>query len=214
MKTVRNPSPPANEPRRQSIHLPGHDFALAGVYFVTLVIQDRMCLFGDVVGVKMRLNAAGEMVQRLWQALPDRFPGVGVDAFIVMPNHIHGIISISQAVGAPLVGARKAAPQANGNGNIGRRAATRAAPTQDSGHSLDDVVEAYKLLTTANYRDGARARGWPLPSAELWQQGFYQHLVRNEGTLSKVRQYVHDNPAWWEFDRENPVLAPQPPEDG
>ncbi len=180
---------------------------------MTLVIQDQVCLFGDVAGEEMRLNDAGEMVQRLWQSLPSRFPGVGVDAFIVMPNHIHGIISVTQPVGAPLVGARNAAPQANGNGDIGRRAATRAAPTRNGGHALGDVVDAYKLLTTPAYRDGAQTHGWPQPAGELWQQGFHQHLVRNEGTLSRVRQYVKDNPAWWEFDRENPLVAHRPPED-
>lgn len=180
---------------------------------MTLVIQDRVCLFGDVDGLEMRLNDAGEMVQRLWQGLPGRFPGVGVDAFIVMPNHIHGIVSITPSVGAPLVGARDATSHSNGNGRNGQRAATRAAPTQNGGHALEDVVAAYKLLTTAKYREGAQTHGWPQPSGELWEQGFHQHLVRNEGTLSRVRQYVHENPAWWEFDRENPLVARRPPVD-
>ena len=91
--------------RRRSLRLNGYDYTQSGAYFVTVVVQGRSLLFGDVVGGKMRLNDAGEMVQRVWEEIPDRFPRVEVDSFVVMPNHIHGIIVLNKSVGAPLVGA-------------------------------------------------------------------------------------------------------------
>jgi hypothetical protein len=91
---------------RRSIRLKGYDYSLAGAYFVTISTQDRVCVFGDVVAGVIRLNEAGRMVSTEWDTLPAWFPGVDLDAFVVMPNHIHGIIVFTTrvSVGAPLVG--------------------------------------------------------------------------------------------------------------
>jgi REP element-mobilizing transposase RayT len=88
---------------RRSIRLGGYDYAQAGAYFVTICTHDRACLFGDVVDGVMCLNDAGRMVQSVWDELPVYYPGVETDAFVVMPNHVHGILVF---VGAPLVGAQ------------------------------------------------------------------------------------------------------------
>src|SRR5215813_6783327 len=108
---------------RQSIRLKGYDYSLAGAYFVTISTQDRRCVFGDVVSSIMRLNEAGRMVSTEWDTLPAQFPGIDLDAFVVMPNHIHGIIIFATrvSVGAPLVGAQGVAP----NRTIDNRATTR-----------------------------------------------------------------------------------------
>ena len=76
---------------RRSIRLRGYDYTQAGAYFVTMVVQGRSCLFGEVVGAEMRLNEAGQMARRVWEALPHRFPGVEMGPSVVMPNHIHAI---------------------------------------------------------------------------------------------------------------------------
>ena len=91
--------------QRRSIRLKGYDYSLAGAYFVTISTKDHMCVFGDVVEGIMCLNEAGRMVSTEWDTLPARFPGVDLDAFVVMPNHIHGIIVFATrvSVGAPLV---------------------------------------------------------------------------------------------------------------
>ena len=91
---------------RRSIRLRGYDYTHAGAYYVTIVAQDRVCLFGEVVGEKVRLGEASVMVQAVWEALPHRFPSIETDAFVVMPNHIHGIIVIDGPVGASLVSLR------------------------------------------------------------------------------------------------------------
>src|SRR5713226_4540892 len=78
----------------RSIRLEGYDYTQAGAYFVTIVTRDRACLFGDVVDADMRLNRYGEIARTDWQAIPKHFPDVALDIFLVMPNHVHGIISI------------------------------------------------------------------------------------------------------------------------
>ena len=121
---------------RRTIRLKSYDYSLAGAYFVTISTQDRVCVFGDVVEGVMRLNEAGRMVSTMWDALPARFPGVSLDAFVVMPNHIHGIMVFATRVpvGAPLVGSQDVTPHRTTD----NRATTRVAPT------LGDVVGAYK----------------------------------------------------------------------
>ena len=86
---------------RRSIRLKEYDYSQVGAYFITIVTQARLCLFGDVVDGEMRLNDAGEMVRRLWDGMPDRFPSVETDEFVVMPNHVHGVIFIRQSSAAP-----------------------------------------------------------------------------------------------------------------
>ena len=92
--------------RRRSLRLKGYDYTQAGAYFVTITIQGRLCLFGEVVSEEMRLNEAGVMAYKVWAALPHRFPVIEIDAFVVMPNHLHGIIIINRPVGASLVDAQ------------------------------------------------------------------------------------------------------------
>ena len=92
--------------RRRSLRLKGYDYTQAGAYFVTITIQGRLCLFGEVVSEEMRLNEAGVMAYKVWAALPHRFPVIEINAFVVMPNHLHGIIIINQPVGASLVDAQ------------------------------------------------------------------------------------------------------------
>ncbi len=109
--------------RRRSLRLKGYDYTHVGAYFVSIVTQDRLCLFGEIVGKETRLNKAGEMVCGIWNTLPQRFPSVEIDLFVVMPNHLHGIIVINQP----------------------KRATTRVAPTVSAGavHLLG--IESYLL---------------------------------------------------------------------
>ncbi len=76
--------------QRRSIRLKGHDYSEAGAYFITILVHDRECLLGEIVGEEMKLNAAGEMVVGWWQKVPEKFSSASNDAFVVMPNHFHG----------------------------------------------------------------------------------------------------------------------------
>ena len=195
---------PSDSQRRRSIRLRGYDYAQAGAYFVTMVVQGRACLFGDMISEEMQLNDAGEMIQRVWQELPGRFPGIALDTFIVMPNHLHGIISIDQPVGAPLVGAQEAVPHHVATREINPRAPTRGAPTNgqkpaqpqgdprattrvaptgDRRYALGDVVGAFKSLTTVEYVRGVKTLRWPQFHGKLWQRNYFEHVVRNDESL-------------------------------
>ena len=109
--------------RRHSIRLQGYDYAQEGAYLVTVCTRDRECLFGEIINGEMRLSAAGEMVAAVWNDLPRRFPQVELDAFIIMPNHIHGILCI-----AP-VGAQFIAPNPDTAPNPDNQGAMNRAPT-------------------------------------------------------------------------------------
>ena len=175
----------------------------------------------------MQLNDAGTMIRQVWLELPERFPGIATDEFVVMPNHVHGIVNISEPVGAPLVGAQdakedkrrtdhraatRAAPTSNQsfaqpgettNRNLSR-ADTSAAPTSNRRYALGEVVGAFKSLTTVAYVHGVKTQRWTRFSGKLWQRNYFEHVVRRDESLERIRQYIHDNPARWEFDRENP----------
>ncbi len=166
--------------RRRSIRLKRYDYSRAGAYFVTVVTQSRVCCFGDVVGEEMRWNDAGQMACRVWESLPLRFPGVEMDYFVVMPNHLHGIITMRDS------------PR-----NAGDRATTRVAPT------LGRIVGAYKSLTTLEYIRGVKTRNWPPFERRLWQRNYHEHIIRDDESLCSIRRYIADNPAQWRYDKEN-----------
>ena len=181
---------------RRSIRLRGYDYSRAGVYFVTICTQDRICMFGHVEHGQMRLNDAGCMVAAEWDALAARFPTVASDTFVVMPNHVHGIIVIAphDPVGAGLVPAHDNVP-AHDEIN---RATTRVAPT------VGDIIGAFKSLSTVNYTHGVKTQRWPAFACRLWQRNYYEHIIRNEESLTRAQEYIMENPIRWEFDRVNP----------
>lgn len=181
---------------RRSIRLQKYDYALAGAYFVTVCTQNRECLFGDMVDGKMSLNDAGRMIQLSWDELPIHYSGVETDAFIVMPNHVHGVIV--------LVGAGpRACPEFNFQPQPGGQPQGVAPTTL----SLPDLVHRFKTITTKRYTDGVKQTEWKPFLGKLWQRNYYEHIVRNEKSLNKIREYIINNPAQWEFDHENPATA-------
>lgn len=201
---------------RRSIRLKGYDYAQAGAYFITIVAQDRACLFGDVVDGEMRLNAAGQAVWYGWDAMPNRFPTVELDAFVVMPNHVHGIIVITNDVGAGHVGAGHVgaglvpAQPADADDRATTRATTRVAPTDSDGGDSDrptigDVVGAFKSWTTVLYTRGVKQSAWPAFRGRLWQRNYYEHIIRDDAALRRIRDYIITNPARWALDEESPT---------
>ncbi|MDT0499133.1 transposase [Algiphilus sp. W345] len=184
-----------------------YDYTQAGAYFVTVCAQDRACLFGEIVDGEMRLNAAGEMVAAEWQALVGRFPGVELDGFTVMPNHIHAIVVL---VGAGLVPARTCAGEEMGDhegrpyggwGNHEGRPYGDGRPPP----TLGDVMGAFKSITTVSYTRGVKQSTWPGFRGRLWQRNYYEHIIRDTASLHGIREYIANNPLQWALDRENPI---------
>ena len=184
--------------QRRSIRLQGYDYTQVGAYFVTVCTQRRMCLFGGVVDGKMRVNDPGRMVERWWLELAEKFPSVKVDAFVVMPNHFHGILmSLDQHkdVGADL----RVCP-----GSSGDQGAHTEPQGAHAGAPLPRIVQWFKTMTTNEYIRGVKELGWmPFPG-RLWQRNYYEHVIRDDREMNAIRQYIVDNPAKWAEDRENP----------
>jgi REP element-mobilizing transposase RayT len=139
---------------------------------------------------KMRLNELGRMVQTVWDGLPERFPTVQLDAFVVMPNHVHGILvlvgagpvlSLVEGLALPVGGAASSAP-------------TRFAST-----TLGNVLRAFKSISAISVNRLLSRSGQP-----LWQRTYYEHVIRDEESLNRLREYIATNPLRWELDRENP----------
>ncbi len=140
-----------------------------GGYFVTICTQDRTCLFGEVVDSSMRLNDAGQMLVGLWDEIPARFPDVELDAFVVMPNHVHGVILLPDT-GATTNGATtRVAPTNRNHGDVDT--ATVGAPlvgARNVAATLGEVVGAFKSAATVEYIRGVKAKGWPEFRRRLW----------------------------------------------
>ncbi len=178
---------------RRSIRLPGYDYAQAGAYFVTIVTQGRECLFGQVVNGEMRLNDAGRIAQDEWLRTAVIRPRVTLDAFVIMPNHIHGIIALSD----------------HGRGTLQRAPTTDDAPPdgaptverfgKPTSDSIPTIIRLFKSATTKRINEMRHAPGVP-----AWQRNYYEHVIRDDASLNRIRRYIVDNPAQWADDDENP----------
>ena len=179
-------------PNRQSIRLQGYDYSQAGAYFITICTQNRLHLFGRIVDGEMILNDAGKIIFDQWMCLSQRFHTIELHECVVMPNHIHGIIEITNAadtVGVGLVPTR--------DKNATERATTRVTPT------VGYIVGAYKSLTTTRYIDGVKQLGWQRFNKKIWQRNYWEHIVRDEKEYHRIAQYIIANPLKWEMDKLN-----------
>lgn len=169
---------------RRSIRLKEYDYSLEGDYFVTICVNRRACIFGEVASYEMVLNPVGQMVARWWDELNRKFAFVQTDAFVVMPNHVHGIINI-QPVGADLC----VCPQEGAH----------------AGAPLHEIVQWFKTMTTNEYLRRVKDDGWPPLTGRLWQRNYYEHIIRSEKSLEAICEYIGANPAQWVYDLENPL---------
>jgi len=191
---------------RHSIRLKGYDYSRAGLYFITICVQNRECLFGEIVGAslvdaKMILNDAGKMVQSEWLKLPERFTNIALHEYIVMPNHFHAILEI---LGATLMVAQNGveiqnvvvAPNRNGEWNK-QGQPQGIAPT---GKTVGDMVGAFESITTMLYIRGVKNNNWETFDKKLWQRNYWEHIIRNEQSYLKISEYIINNPANWNND--------------
>ena len=167
-------------PGRRSPRLQAYDYTQVGAYFVTLVTNNRDSLLGDVVEGEMKLSHIGKVVADTWLWLPTQYPFVELDAFVVMPNHLHGVIWLA----GPL----------SGTGD------SRIAPTKSGGRKpLGGLMGAFKTVSAKRVNTAIGTPGRP-----LWQRDYYDHVIRNERDLDRIREYIHNNPLQWDLDEENP----------
>jgi putative transposase len=184
-------NPSREKPRRRSIRLRAYDYTQAGAYFITIVAHNRAMLFSDIAGGESRLNDFGRIVEEVWTNLPKHYSGVQCDAFIIMPNHIHGIITLKESdVGAGFKPALHISI-------VEQRAGLNPAPTRR--HGLPEMVRGLKTFSARGINERRHT-----PGAPVWQRNYYEHVIRDDGELLRVREYIMNNPLEWETDRENP----------
>ncbi len=165
---------------RRSIRLKEFDYSQPGAYFLTLCAHNRQCLFGKFEKGAMRESPAGEIVRSEWLRSQGIRSEIELDAFVLMPNHLHGIVLIHDADMSSL--------RAHGRAPLHRKAKT-----------LGSFVSGFKSAATKRINALLLT-----PGKSVWQRNYYEHIVRNENELASVRKYISENPLGWEIDRENP----------
>jgi putative transposase len=171
------------EKRRKSLRLKGYDYSKPGEYFFTICTRNREDLLGEIVHGEMMPNEVGAIVKRCWIELPDHCPNIQLDKFVVMPNHVHGIIRILDVDDCRVV--RSNDPTVNHHSSISPKRG-----------SLPVVIRTFKAaVTTLSRRDGRNSFGW--------QRGYYEHVIRDDTSLAKIREYIVTNPQRWLRDTEN-----------
>ncbi len=185
---------------RKSIRLKGYDYSQAGLYFITICVQDRKSLFGkiaggDNVGVEnlqplhhhqpeMVLNDAGNIADKCWLEIPKHFPNAVLHEYIVMPNHVHGIVELIQT-GSPngsLVGVQNFEPLPT------RNEFRKIIP-----HSIGSIIRGYKIGVTKWFRNNTDIEN-------VWQRNYYEHIIRDEKSYQRISEYIINNPKNWRED--------------
>jgi REP element-mobilizing transposase RayT len=195
-----------------------YDYARAGAYFISIVTYERECIFGEIIDGEMRLNTFGKIVQEEWfqSAEIRREIDLPQTDFVIIPNHIHGIVWINgETVGAHGVRPVPRPRRFDVVERAGRpgarhdlRQGARHAPLRQMPRSLGSFVAGYKAIVTKRVNALRRTEG-----AAVWHRNYYEHVIRDEVSLLQMREYVANNPAKWDLDRENPRAAGRKPED-
>ena len=166
--------------RRHSTRLADYDYSQNEAYFVTLCTWQRIELFGEIVAGEMRLNDRGKIVEQAWLHTNHAFPNTFMDLFVIMPNHLHGVIVIDYP------------------GTI---------PARPSKGSLGTIIGQFK--SKASKQIMAAADRISVDHGPVWQQNYYEHIIRNESEWDRIRKYIETNPANWHLDDENPQRTNQ-----
>lgn len=185
-------------PDRQSIRLKNYDYSQSGLYFVTICTENRECLFGDIINGKMVLNECGNMIEKWCNKIPNKF-NVILDKNQIMPNHIHIIIHI---VGADPCVRPNNNPCVRPNILINE---SNNGSTRGSTPTAGTMIQWFKTMSTNEYIKNVNEKKWKPFDKRLWQRNYYEHIIRTENDLNKIREYIINNPSMWDRDRNNPV---------
>lgn len=160
--------------RRKAIRLRGYDYSQAGEYFVTICAKDREQIFGRIDADRMVLNGFGEIVASCWRDLPNHYACVQTDEFVVMPNHVHGILVITES---NLVG-------------------EGSEPSPTRRYPLSEIVRSFKTFSARRINELRRT-----PGLSVWQRNYFEHIIRDDRSLERIREYIASNPERWQEDR-------------
>ena len=210
---------------RRSMRLKGYDYSRTGLYFITICCHQQKCLFGDVIDGEMRLNAAGIIAKDCWLSIPDHFPNVVLHQFVVMPNHIHGIIEFT-------VGAKNFSPQSvhhqlpqsvhrqspqftnqkRTKNNVDAKNVWPKFVGAKNFSPLQERLERHSRQVSGTSKTiGSVVRGfkigvtnWMRNNTDIycvWQRNYYEHIIRNKKSHQTISNYIRNNPENWRGDR-------------
>jgi len=167
---------------RRSIRLPGYDYTQEGFYFVTICTYKHKCLFGKIKDGKIYLNKYGEIVKDEWIKTEKIRKNIKIDKFVIMPNHIHGIIIINCV---PFI----------------CRGTLQRAPTHEEfgkpvSNSIPTIIRGFKSAVTNRINRIRKS-----PGISVWQRNYYEHIIRNEKDYLRIVEYIQNNPLKWEWDK-------------
>ena len=209
--------PKSNLPQRRSMRLRDYDYSQPGAYFVSICVQHRKCLFGTIIDGKMQLNKIGQIVVECWNHIPQHFPSVELVDYVIMPNHMHGIIAWNITdTGTPY--APESAPNRRGKitpptstsesapnrrGEVTSPAlASESAPNRRgkvTSPALGKIMAYFKYQSTKRinqYYNRAPTR--------IWQRNYHDHVIRDDKDLQRLHQYIQENPMKWSLDQLHP----------
>jgi putative transposase len=183
---------------RHSIRLQGYDYSQSGAYFVTMVTYGRECLFGQIVDHDMQLNPFGQIVKRAWFDLPDHYPHVALDAFCIMPNHVHAVITLNDDRRGGSIG-KMPVPEKIISSNVPLPDETQTRPYNGiKCHPLSEIVRAFKSFSARRINVLRKSQGTP-----VWQRNYYEHIIRNDDDYQRIYSYIESNIYNWATDNEN-----------
>ena len=186
-----------NKYRVESARLKNWDYTSPGFYFVTLCTRGRECFFGDVVNDVMQLSSAGQIVAEEWMKTESVRANVKMDAWVVMPNHVHGIVQITHRIELPPAETSHDVETLRRNVSTNRNVSTEA-PSRLQANSLGAILGQIKMQCTKQIRAvGVTDFGW--------QERFWDEVMWDERGLTRVREYIENNPANWLNDRDKPA---------
>lgn len=185
--------------QRKSIRLKGYDYSQAGLYFITICCQDRACLFGKIIDGEMILNEYGQIAFDEWIKTPEIRPNVKLGEFVLMPNHIHGIIRIlgRGELNSPEITNESHSPD-NGNDfkskQMSDNKGENISPLRSPSQTVGAIIRGYKSSVTKQLG----LLGYP---EKIWQRNYYEHIIRNDKSYKNISDYIINNPAKWNDDK-------------
>lgn len=218
---------------RRSIRLKGYDYSTAGAYFFTICAYGRECLFGEITDGVPRLNQCGEIIRSTWAGLPEYFPTITIDAWVIMPNHFHGIIMIRDHVAdrharcdtRAIVGAGSSRPfdktkiqimgkeiRGDGESEAGQTMGGKKSEGGDKEGGKTPPLRRHRptigqVVGYFKYQSTKRINMVrDNPSVPVWQRNYYERVLRDEDDLDAARQYIINNPLRWGLDADNSAI--------